>query len=59
MWLLLVNYTQRRMNSMFNFYKHDKEIALSFHIGYQTDCKVLVINISVYKYSLTIGWGDN
>ena len=43
---------------MFNFYKHDKEIALSLHIGYQTDCKILVINMSIYKYSLTIDFGD-
>ena len=44
---------------MFDFSKHDKEIALSFHIGYQTDWKILVINMSVYKYSFTINLGDN
>ena len=44
---------------MFDFSKHDKEICLSFHIGYQTDCKILVLNISIYKYSLIISLGDN
>jgi hypothetical protein len=44
---------------MFDFMKHDKEIALSFHIGYQTDWKILTINISVYKYCLIISIGDN
>lgn len=44
---------------MFDFIKHDKEIALSFHIGYQTDWKILVINLSIYKYSFTISIGDN
>lgn len=44
---------------MFDFMKHDKEIALSFHVGYQTDCKILIINMSLYKYSFTISLGDN
>jgi hypothetical protein len=44
---------------MFDFSKHNKEIALSFHIGYQTDFKILVINISIYKYSFMISIGDN
>lgn len=44
---------------MFDFSKHDNEIALSFHIGYQTSWKILVISMSVYKYSLVISIGDN
>ena len=44
---------------MFDFMKHNKEIALSFHIGYHTDWKVLTINLTVYKYSLIISIGDN
>lgn len=44
---------------MFDFHKHDKEIALSFHIGYQTDCKILVISMSIYKYGFMISIGDN
>ena len=36
--------------------KHDGEIAFTFHSGYQTDWKVLLISISIYKYNLTLEW---
>lgn len=36
--------------------KHDKEIAFTFHSGFQTDYKALLITMSFYKYGLTIEW---
>ena len=43
---------------MFNLrrMKHDKEIAFTFHAGYQTDYSALIISMSIYKYGLTIEW---
>ena len=36
--------------------KHDGEIAFSFHAGYQTEWKVFLISLSIYKYNLTLEW---
>jgi hypothetical protein len=46
---------------MFNFdrYKHEGEICLSIHIGYQIPYKTLAVILSVYKYSFTIEWSRN
>jgi hypothetical protein len=39
--------------------KHENEIALSFHIGYQPQHKILLIVISFYKYSIQIEGGSD
>lgn len=43
---------------MFDFHrlKHEGEICLSIHMGYQTQFRTLSLILSVYKYSFTIEW---
>jgi len=42
---------------MFRFRKHDKDICLSFHIGYDPEYKTGLLDMSFYKYSMSIQLG--
>jgi len=43
---------------MFRFRKHDNDIALAFHIGYDTQFRTLLMCMSFYKYEFTFKLGD-
>jgi len=42
---------------MFNFRKHDNDIALAFHVGYDPEHRTGLICMSFYKYELSIHLG--
>ena len=42
---------------MFRFAKHNKEVCLAFHVGYDLEYKQTLIVLDFYKYELTIHLG--
>ena len=39
---------------MFNFRKHDNDICIGIHLGYDTEWRILLICFNFYKYEMTI-----
>ena len=44
---------------MFKLSKHNKEICLAFHFGYDLEYKQTLIVLDFYKYELTVHLGVN
>ena len=43
---------------MFSFYKHENDICLALHIGYDPEYRIGLVVMSFYKYTMSIQLGE-